>query len=179
MKILKIGNCREINELVLISNNSCTRVLIRFSDDRNFCFSAGNGVVLKTNENDKRVLEIRNTDKSVYEVFDKLYNSLLSIKDENKEYFDKDDNFICFSNSDKKESSDYLVINHDLDSYRLIFVRNNSHKESVKKTIRSINIDFSEPKTNDIMRCFLEMYKGLKKIGTTELLLTRKDDKNE
>ena len=177
MKILKIENGHKINEMVLI-NNSTTRLSIRYSENGDLCFSVGNGILLKKTENDTRVFEVSNSDKAAYVVFDKLYNSLLSIKDENKDLFDKDDNFIWFSDK-KQKGSDYLVISHNLDSYKFIFVRNNSHKESVKETIRSINIDFSEPKTNDIMRCFLEMCKGLKKIGTTELLLTRKDDKNE
>ena len=47
--------------------------------------------------------------------------------------FDKDDNFIWFSNEEKRETSDYLIISRGLDNYKLSFVRNNSHKELEKK----------------------------------------------
>ena len=177
MKVLKIENGHKINEMVLI-NNSTTRLSIRYSENGDLCFSVGNGILLKKTENDTRIFEVSNSDKAAYAVFDKLYNSLLSLKDENKDLFDKDDNFIWISDKKQKES-DYLVISHDLESYKFIFVRNNSHKELVKKTIRSINIEFSNSKNNDVVRCFYEMCKGLKKIGTTELLFTRKEDKNE
>ena len=181
MRLWKIQNGHKTNEIVMINNNSYTKLLVRYSNNGDLCFSIGNGIRLKKDENDIRIFDIINTDKDVYEVFDKFYNSLLSLKDENQELFDRDDNFVWFSNGEK---SDYLVISHNLEGYRLSFVRNNSYKDldTKEKTIRSININFyaSEIKNNDIMKCFYEMYKGLNKIGVSELLFTRgKDDKNE
>ena len=71
MKIWKNQHGCKSNEIVLITN-SCTRLLIRNLDNGDLCFSIGNGILLKKNENDIRIFEINKTEKSVYDIFDKL-----------------------------------------------------------------------------------------------------------
>lgn len=170
-----------VNDIVLIDDMSCTRLIIKLSLN-DLYLSLTDSRFLSKDHDDSRSLLIKKKDKEIYNVFDKLYNDILSNKYADSG-LDKESNVIAFvSDEGTKELENIFTLSKENeDTYKLLFIRNvlhNSQPAYRQKSSRSITIRVctSSTKNNPYALSFLEMYQGLNKIKNSKTLINRKDE---
>ena len=183
MNIMKRMNEFGMNDIVLISDKSCTRLIIKYSTNGDLYLSMTDSTFLSKDHNDSRSLLINKKDKKIYNVFDKLYNDILSSQYEDYESVDESKSIVFVSDEGIKELEDFFILSRENnETYKLLFIRNNLHNSQPSyrhKSSRSITIRVytSGTKNNPYALNFLEMYQGLNKIENSRTLTNRKEDK--
>jgi hypothetical protein len=171
MKLIRTLNNFNYYDIKLVEEKDDEKdnhLLIYLSYNEDLYMSISNNERLDSDEDGYRWIDINKDDTDIYNIFDRLYNSVLEKSKLNKDILDEDNNIVWTSDEGRKEVEDSLIIFRYDDFYRLLFHRNNKHKEkcSRRKSSRSIDIRFSTSgsRYKEFVSSFLTMYRELNEI---------------
>ena len=170
MKITKVEN----DLVTYIELKEDLNKLTIYPSNNDLYMSITDGRRLEKYSDDFRFMDICKRDDDIYNAFNNLYNGImLKSKGTNTNLIGEDNSIVWISDGEKEESEDILMIFKQEDFYRLLFVRNNNHKERLKKrkSSQSIDIKFSttDSRYKDFVGYFINVYNELQNIEKSKI----------